>query len=307
MRYALRMNTSTDDISATYEQALRQYFNHCRARVPDYVKSHFQYPGVVKTNCRALGWDLLRSPLNLFWAPFYLLLMITAFVSKKLKLKTLHCWLINTPGGITTNVQAYVAEKIRTELLRVQDITGETEDFVAHKIATSHSPIHNALAPLIESSLNQYVLTRTASADITNSLASFIIGALAWKKFAMGAFAIGLLVAVEINHYLAVENFILGRSIGALYYSVFPEDPSFTMRLIGVCLTLVLMAIVAPLSGFISDPIQSIFGIHQRRLHKMIDTLEKDVLQRNDSRYKPKDQYLARLADTIDAIKTQII
>ena len=39
----------------------------------------------------------------------------------------------------------------------------------------------------------------------------------------------------------------------------------------------------------------------------MIDTLEKDVLQRNDSRYKPKDQYLARLADTIDAIKTQII
>jgi hypothetical protein len=303
------MSTTEEHINDAYQHALENYFEQCRSRVPQFVKNHFRYPGAFRTNHRALGWDLLRSPLNLFWAPLYLCLMLFAYLIGKLGLTAVSQALSTIPGGFTTNVQSYVAERVQTELLQLESIEGTTVTSMAKELAGENGDTDSSqeqLPALIEQALEEYAITRTATADITNALTSSLIGALAWNKFALGAFAIGFMVAAEISHYLAVQSFIFGESLGALYYSVFPAEPSTQVRFLGVMSALMLMAVFAALSGFISDPIQSWLGLHQRRLLRMINSLEQDVLQTSNSRYKPKDQYLARLADSIDALRTPL-
>ncbi|WP_227512688.1 MULTISPECIES: DUF6635 family protein [Marinobacter] len=62
---------------AQVEQAIRlaveRYFDDCRARIPAFIDRHFHYPGAISTNRMALGWDMLRAPINLLWAPVYAL------------------------------------------------------------------------------------------------------------------------------------------------------------------------------------------------------------------------------------------
>ena len=66
-----------------------------------------------------------------------------------------------------------------------------------------------------------------------------------------------------------------------------------------------LLAILAAFAGLLIDPIQYHLGIHQRRLRKMIEQLEIDIQQQAQSRFNPKDPYIARIMDIVDAVKTQ--
>jgi hypothetical protein len=61
---------------------------------------------------------------------------------------------------------------------------------------------------------------------------------------------------------------------------------------------------ISPFSGIVTDPIQTKLGLHQRRLNKLIDSLDKELRGFGDSKFKIKDQYLARVFDLLDLIRT---
>ena len=56
-------------IERAIQAGIARYFADCRARVPAFIDRHFHYPGAIATNRMALGWDMLRAPINLLWAP----------------------------------------------------------------------------------------------------------------------------------------------------------------------------------------------------------------------------------------------
>ena len=67
------------------------------------------------------------------------------------------------------------------------------------------------------------------------------------------------------------------------------------------------LAAFAALSGVISDPVQAAIGLHRRRLHKLLDHLERDVAASTQSSFRPKDQFVARILDTFDMIRSGLI
>ena len=61
-----------------------------------------------------------------------------------------------------------------------------------------------------------------------------------------------------------------------------------------------LTAITAAFAGVISDPLQRALGLHQRRLHRLIDALGRQLKGDSDAAFHARDHYVARIFDLID-------
>jgi hypothetical protein len=253
--------------------------------VPDFVERHFRYPGAWRTNRRALGWDLVRAPLNLFWAPVYVASLLMALLAQRMRLTRIAERLGAIPAGLPTRVQRHVDARIRSEILCLPGSTS--------------TPLHS----LSSATLRHYGATRTAAADIGNSLGSTVLGAVALKQFTPGGIALGLLLSAWLAQYAAAASFPLGETLGQWYYGLFPPQPTFLQQVAGVALTLSLLSVVAALSGLVVDPLQSRLGIHRRRLLRMLAHLEEDLHSLRASSYRPRDPLLARLLELIDAAR----
>lgn len=288
--------------------ALQRYFQDCRDRVPDFVEKHFAVPGNFSTNKLALGWDLLRAPINLFWAPVYVCIRLLEIIARSLGLQRISHLLLKAPSGLPTQIQRNISQCVQRDIFSVGLV--EYESIVIERIQaqlpnSDHQSLDD-LKPLIEDALNEYSVTRTASADITNAFSVAILGAFAWQKFTPGGFAVGLLLASEISQMISIKGFFLGETLGAFYYGLFPAQPSLGVQVGGIAIALTLMSVFSAFSGFLTDPIQKILGLHRRRLIKMIDSIESDLMRNKFGQFRPKDQYLARLVDAIDMIKTVV-
>lgn len=311
---------SEEEIEQSLEDGARSYFAECRARIPEFTKANFSYPGCWHLNKVAIGWDLLRAPLNLFWAPVYAFLQIMAFGCAKLGWVRTEKLLKRAPGGFTTRVQKHISEKVYTDLLQ-RSTRGAQADRLYELLVTAleeklenktgldfdHQALYKRFEPLIKDTLEQYQITRTASADITNGITSTIIGAFAFKKFTPGGLGIGFLIAAAFAKSTAANSFIFGATAGSLYYSLFPPEPSLALITVSTLITLCFLAFFASVSGLIFDPIQYRTKLHAQRLRKMINKLEADFIAKNRSSYHPKDQYVARIMDIFDALKSHII
>jgi hypothetical protein len=66
-------------------------------------------------------------------------------------------------------------------------------------------------------------------------------------------------------------------------------------------------AAFAAFSGVIFDPVQAAVGLHRRRLHKLMDHLQRDVTISSQSSFRPKDQFVARILDMFDMIKSGLL
>jgi len=317
------LDTNAAALKNSVEQALIEaiqgYFSVCRQRVPSFVQQHFHYPGTWQTNKRALGLDLLRAPFNLFWAPLYLSIQLLAFLLRRLGLSQSGRYLKKIPSGLTTDIQTYLTNQTFTHLLgRGSQSNDADELFNSLRLAMATlstneeapngqaSVNHVTIDAIIHDALEQYQITRTASADIGNSFFSTIVGGFAFQKFTPGGFAVGLAIAAWLAHIIAVDGFIFGEWIGGFYYYLFPPSPSLGLTITSIALVMTILAIFASFSGLVTDPIQSWVGLHQRRLINMLKQLEQDFIQQKTGGFRPKDQIVARILDAIDAAKAHV-
>lgn len=306
------------EIQQAIERGTRRYFAHCRAALPDFIDRHFRYPGAIATNRVALGLDMLRAPINLFWAPLFALVSILKFLLGRVSCtQALAERLQRFPPGFTTQVQTHISQLVLTDLLHQNNperslqyaIVDELQQLYETQVDTEidTTRFHALAEPIIEEALSQYRVTRTASADITNTLSCIVLGAFAFQKFTPGGIGIALMFTSVISTQLAAQDFIFGETLGAIYYGVFPPEPSLALTAAVSAGVLATLAAFAALSGMISDPIQAALGLHRYRLQKMLDHMEQDFLERSGSSFRPKDQYVARILETFDLIKSGLL
>lgn len=304
------------------EQALRagiaRYFDDCRARVPAFIDRHFHYPGAIATNRMALGWDMLRAPVNLLWAPIYALACLGGMlVPERPGLRWLHAVVRRVPAGLTTRVQEHISDLILMDLLN----DGRKGPLLEHYLVEAleevyarhnHEPVDHQqfrelMEPLFAETLSQYRVTRTASADITSNLSCTLLGAFAFQKFTPGGIGLGLVLATMLAKTLAARDFILGETIGHWYYSWFPPEPSLATTAGVMLAVMAALSAFAALSGMIFDPLQAAVGLHRRRLHKLLDHLERDLSYSTQSSFRPKDQFVARIMDAFDMVRASLL
>lgn len=266
--------------------AARRYFDACRSRIPGFVRRHFSIGGTLELHREALGGDLWRAPLNTLLAVPVFVVRLSACLSRCVRLKTLSRRLEAVSPGVTTALERKVEYLVLTELLALP--------------ATVHGRL-SALAPLSRM-LYRYVRARGAASEIGVNVVMLCAGALLFQRLTPGSISAGTAMAHVLSERTAVDAFPLGTWAGEAYYSVVPVAFTPSDMAIAAVATLGAVALLSTFVGIVADPVQSILGIHRRRLNRLIDALERRMMG-GDADFQPKDAYFARLLDAVDAAR----
>ena len=304
------------------EEGVSRYIEARKAKVPTFVAEHFSFKGALRLHKKALGKDLYKGPLNILWSVPFIISRVIASTLGRLGQKRWSKKLDKLPKGFQTDVQKEVSWLIYTELLEIPYVQGHRishkdallseilsdntlSDWMTQWLAKIHDHSKDpAFRKALEKNLEEYATSRTAASELAGSILTLSAGYAAFNKAVPGTFAAGSATAAAIAQHVAVANFWLGTTLGTWYYSVMPVTASTGLLIATTGSLMAVLAIITTFAGIITDPVQAKLGFHQRRLLKFIDAFKAELLGTGQSHYKLKDQYVARVFDILDLLKT---
>lgn len=297
---------------------LNRYYAERRTRVTPFVDEHFSLKGSARLHRAAFGLDVLRAPANILLSGPQAGLKIAAVAARAAGAKKAGAALDSRHLLLKTAVAREIEWLILTDLLELPFQQGDriaTPDALAAAILNDPAiaePLARLLAGVgarasepgfadrLAQALETYAGSRAAAAEIATNLLTTSAGAIALNKLTPGAIALGPALAGTLAQQAAIASFPLGTGLGSLWYGTFPAAPSLALvsSLTG---GLVLGAsAVAAFAGIVTDPLQRKLGLHQRRLLRLIDALERQTTDPSARAYVVHDQYAARIFDLFD-------
>ena len=299
------------------DEAAARYCAARRAKIDDFVDRTFSLSGTLRLHRRALGWDLVRSPANLALSAPHLAARVSAGLARHAGLTPAADWLDSRRYFLRTDVARELEWRLFTELLELPIQQGERvsdRDALAAEILRDpriaaggdnapQSPAdQEAFRAWLAGAASTYEGTRVSAADLTTAAVSAGVGALAFKKLTPGMLSLGPATAQVLVQHAAIAGFPLGTGAGALWYGAFPAAAPAALSIGLTGGLLAAGAVIGAFSGVVSDPIQRKLGLHQRRLRRLIDCLERELTGQGDSRFTVRDHYVARTLDVIEAL-----
>ena len=134
-----------------------------------------------------------------------------------------------------------------------------------------------ALRRRLEAAMAEYTRTRGAATEIATALLSLGTGAARARKITPGAWSLGPTLAAAIARRAAVMSFPMGGALGSVWYGLFPVAPSAVL-VAGLTGGLLAASTVASaFAGVVADPMQRRLGLHEWRLRRMVDALERQM------------------------------
>jgi hypothetical protein len=262
--------------------AIQAFAEECRARIPAFAARHFGVVGTLRLHREALGWDLLRAPFNVLLVAPALFLRLAALLLRRLGAVRLGTWLARRDLFVETRLARRIADLVIEELLRL----GERP--TAWRARAEHL-------------ITEYVAARHAVAEFGAGLVLLTLGLILLQAITPSAISLGPMLAQELARREAIEGFWLGSSAGSLWYAWFPTSASAAELVVTTMVVMFGFALLATFTGLITDPLQQRLGLHERRLRRLVDTLERSALGEEASLSLP-DPYIARLADLADVV-----
>lgn len=283
--------------------------------VDAFAQRHFTWPESVRLHGSAIGLDLLRAPVNVLISPVLVLTRMLAWLCRRLSLHRTASWLMRRKLLLRTAVAARVETLILSELIGVPlPRTGAVLDRAALKRAILEAPqvreairqsgslaAAQAMADRILDALEEYSGTRSAIAEFTTALLMLAIGAAVFQSLTPGAISMAPGVAEQVARSTAIGAFPLGETLGAGWYGLFPVGPSPSLVVLTVVGLILLGAVAATFAGIIADPVQVRFGVHRRRLMRLMATVDAEIARHPERPFATKEHFLVRIFDLWDA------
>ena len=117
-----------------------------------------------------------------------------------------------------------------------------------------------------------------------------------------GAFTLAPFVAGEYVQQQAIDGFWAGAWAGSYWYHWFPERADWSLIIETALLIMVAMAYLSTVIGLVIDPLQRWLGLHQRRLRRLLMTLENDILGTDPKNMRLPDTFLPRIVDAAETV-----
>lgn len=308
-------------IDRAFRAAARRYIDTRRTRMSYFSRRHFSFRGAVRMHRAALGADLVRAPVNLALALPHLLKMLACALFDRFGWGRAADRLRRMPTQLQTAVAREIDWLMWTEFLELPHRSGDrmsdrdalaelllAEPEIARAIAAAKelAAAHGnnaAFNARLTESMGRYTGARIAAAEIATALASAGVGGLVAQQLTPTAFTLGPALAAIFAQHAAVVAFPLGTGLGGAWYALFPAEPSWQL-VTGVTVGLLaLSSVIAAFAGIVADPVQRAFGIHRRRLEKLVDSMEADLLEEGPGNFRVRAHYVARLFDFFEAVR----
>lgn len=304
--------------------ALERYLNGTRGRIVPFVDAHFSFRGALALHRRAIGWDLVRAPVNVMLALPQVALLLGAGLARWTRWQRAADWLGKRQILLATDVAREIDWIVCTELLRLPCRQGPRESardafaelvFGDPRIEAARRDVFERagrrmsgaeLRRDLEDKLAVYTGSRSAASELTAATVSIAVGATAFKQLTPGVLSLGPAVATAAAQQAAIAAFPLGAGLGSLWYGVFPVSPS-PLTTVGVTVGLALaFSVLSAFAGIAADPVQRVLGIHQRRLLRLVAAVERSLGGHGPERFEVRDHYVARILDIADLLRVTL-
>jgi hypothetical protein len=297
-----------------------EYFDRRRAMIDGFVERHFTWPGTFRLHGAALGWDIPRAPVNVALSPVLVLTRFAAYLCRRLGWRETAGWLSRRRILLRTSVARRVEALIVTDLLDLPLDEGaaardpsalaravlaapQLREMIRKRASAAEA---EAIGQRIADSLGEYAGVRSAVAEMTTTLCVLVVGALAFQALTPGMISMAPGVADALARNNAIASFPLGQMLGGMWYGVFGVDASAWLVGTAVAGLVMIGSVFAAFAGVFADPLQSRLGIHRRRLGRLLDTLEEDLVGRGDKPFVAREHFFARLLDLWDALSSAV-
>ncbi|MDE0147701.1 MAG: hypothetical protein OXM58_04965 [Rhodospirillaceae bacterium] len=305
-------------VAGIFDDAVRRYVAGRRERIPAFVDRNFALRGSLELHRHAFGLDLLRAPYNVMAGVATAARGVAAAGLQVAGARGAADRLTGRTLFWQTRVARELEWRLHADLLELPldqgDRRTERDRLVEEALCDPRLAAHfdrllkivgdraedRAFRDRVHAAMQDYLGSRAAAADITASLFAAGAGYIAAQKFTPGAAALSGVVAGSIAHSAAVGSFFAGPWLGGLYYSLVSVKVSPLLYAGVFAGMLVPFAMLTAFAGVVADPLQRTFGLHQRRLNRLLDVFEANLTGESDAGFGARDHYVARLMDLLD-------
>jgi len=316
-----------DAVVHAVEAAIGRYIAARRARIGPFAQRTFGWRGALSLHRKALGWDLLRGPANALAGVSGIVRYAAAHGARAAGYHGQAQRLGAPRLPITTDVAREVEWRLLTDLLELpcEQLDAKPPRRSAHDALAEEILADPAVGPVLLAALAEvgrragddryrawltetmeaYASTRAAAVEMASTLLHAGVGALAFRQWTPGALTLGPLIARMVAERAAGLALPLGT--GARVW--FAAAPAAASPLLAAGITgglLLIPALAASFAGVVTDPLQVHLGLHQRRLNRLVDALERELSGAGDSRFVIRDQYVARVFDLIEVARAAV-
>lgn len=303
------------------DRAIDRFVAERHERVDPFVDRNFSLSGTLRLHRHAFGPDIVKAPVNVALVAPYLAAQLGAAGLERLRADKAASWLKRRKLFLDTDVARELEWRLHAELLELPFDNGrqrtETDALAAAILAdpriqqavhmlSEHLARHRD-DPELKLRLQRHIATyagaRSAAAEILNNLALAGTGALLFQQLTPGAFSLGPVLAGAVAHQAAVASFPLGASMGGVWYGLFAAQPSAALVVATTGGIMAAAATTAAFAGVVTDPIQRALGLHQKRLHRLVDALGGELKGDSAVGFQVRDHYVARLFDVADILR----
>jgi hypothetical protein len=305
------------EVQAIVDRAIDRYIAARHDKVAAFVDGNYSLIGAVRLHRKALGFDLLRAPANIALALPYMASQLAAAGLDAAGADRLADRIRRQKIFLDTDVARELTWRLHTELLELPYDDGRrrsdrdalaaeilADDRVAAALDTFEAVLARSrdepvFRERLQEKINTYMQSRTAAAELANNVVLASAGATLFKQLTPGALSLGPMLAGAVAQQAAIASFPLGTAAGSLWYGLFSATPSAALIAGATGGLLGLGAVVTAFAGVLTDPLQRAFGVHRRRLHRLISALGVE-LKGGKQAFQVRDHYAARILDLVD-------
>jgi hypothetical protein len=305
-------------VDQAVSRAIDRYIAARENRIGCFVRRHYSFRGSLRLHSHAVGWDLVRVPLNITWSVARLVLYLLGQLARLAGFAGVATALNRVPCGLTTNLDRQVGWLVVTELLELPHRDGVREsrkDALMDEILKDPALGHLIDARLqaaalqqqdpafrrqLELKLAEYGSSRTGTAEFASNFMVLLSSKLALGQASFGSLSAGSAVAALVAKYAAVSSFWMGPVAGSYFYALVPVTPSLPTLLAVIAGMVLLMACVSTFIGILTDPLQARFGLHRRRLRKLLQAVRQDLSRGQGAEFQLREKYVGRVFDVLD-------
>jgi len=296
------------------EDSIRRYIASRRAKVDAFAEKHFSRAGAWSLNKRGMGGDIVKAPLNTILVAPTLALEGAAYVARKANRPDISRKLTSKDLFLKTDVSKELEWLLYTEFFELpymhegENWRRSSGDALAREILSDPRLIAQ-LEPMVlaaarqaaqpggrawlEETLTAYLGTRAATTELTTLTMCLTTGGALAHQMTPGLISLGPAVARVAEATLAAKGFSGGALFGVI-------PPATAIAAGGTAALVAAASVLSAVSGVVTDPIQHRLGVHQRRLHQVLDLMEEAFLSGDRAPFVVADQYVGRIMDIAD-------
>ena len=286
MGAAAKIEWSADTVQAV-QTALDRYIESRQSRIEEFVAGHLDLRDCLAIQKRHLLADLVRNPVNAFWAIPSLSIRKGLEVSEKLGWAKASSLLPRVPQAFRTGFQMDVEKLIAQEIFGVNDIGRsalarelEKEPGLKDQLTKNDFDELVGLAEAeLKSEIRSYCTKQNGFTDLVASTGVVLFADKTFGDRTLDVFGLGRKFASMWARKDAENGFFLGKSLGRAFYSVAPPPPPTTTQVfVTTTVAILLLALFSTAVSVLSYPVQTKIGFRRKQLDLLVEGVGDKLL-----------------------------